>query len=171
MKHLILGGARSGKSRFAEDSALASGKSLVYIATAQALDDEMRARIAHHRQGRDEAWVTIEEPLALAASLEKHAGESRCVLVDCLTLWLTNIMLAGETIFLREREALLACLPQLSGDIIFVSNEVGMGIVPADALSRRFVDEAGRLHQALAQCCDRVTFIAAGLPMPLKLPA
>lgn len=168
MKHLVLGGARSGKSRFAEQSAQASGKTLVYIATAQALDDEMQQRISHHQQQRATGWLTVEEPLALAATLQAQATANTCILVDCLTLWLTNLLLAGNAVFERERAALLASLPSLPGDLLLVSNEVGMGIVAADPLSRRFVDEAGRLHQALAQACDRVTLVAAGLPLTLK---
>lgn len=168
MKQLILGGARSGKSRFAEQSAHDSGKALVYVATAQALDEEMQQRIAHHRLQRDASWLTVEEPVALAATLRAQATANTCILVDCLTLWLTNVLLAGDAVFERERAALLASLPSLPGDLLLVSNEVGMGIVAADPLSRRFVDEAGRLHQALAQACDRVTLVAAGLPLILK---
>jgi adenosylcobinamide kinase/adenosylcobinamide-phosphate guanylyltransferase len=168
MKQLILGGTRSGKSRFAEDQAVLNGKRLVYIATAQALDDEMHARITHHQQSRTNEWITLEEPIALAAILQREAADNRCILVDCLTLWLTNILLASEEIFQREHAALLETLPKLTGDIIFVSNEVGMAIVAADPLSRRFVDEVGRLHQALAKISDKVTLIVAGLPLQLK---
>lgn len=168
MKHLILGGARSGKSRFAEETAALSGKSLFYVATAQALDDEMQLRIAHHRSRRDRHWTTVEEPLALAGTLRQFSAAGHCIVVDCLTLWLTNCLLAEPGVLERQRNALLSTLPQLPGDIILVSNEVGMGIVPADALSRLFVDEAGRLHQALASLCDRVTLMAAGLPLGLK---
>src|SRR6478735_2321472 len=129
MKHLILGGTRSGKSYLAENTAVATGKKLVYIATAQALDEEMRARIVHHQSSRIDQWITVEEPLTLAASLQQYSAENTCILVDCLTLWLTNILLAGEDVFQREYAALLETLPQLAGNIIFVSNEVGMGIV------------------------------------------
>ena len=168
MKYLILGGARSGKSHFAESIAVATNKKLVYIATAQALDEEMHARILHHQSSRIDQWITVEEPLSLAAILQQHSAENTCILVDCLTLWLTNILLAGEEIFQREHGGLLEALPKLSGNVIFVSNEVGMGIVAADPLSRRFVDEAGRLHQALAKLCDKVTLVVAGLPLTLK---
>lgn len=168
MKHLVLGGARSGKSRFAEETALSVCKPLVYIATAQALDSEMQQRINHHQTLRNTRWQTVEEPVALADCLGKHANADNLVLVDCLTLWLTNILLAGEETFQRERQALLDALPSIGNDIIMVSNEVGMGIVAADPLSRRFVDEAGRLHQQLAQLCDRVTMVTAGLPLVLK---
>jgi adenosylcobinamide kinase/adenosylcobinamide-phosphate guanylyltransferase len=168
MKYLVLGGTRSGKSNFAESTAVATDKRLVYIATAQALDKEMHARILHHQSSRIGQWITVEEPLSLAASLQQHSAENNCILVDCLTLWLTNILLAGEEVFQHEHAALLETLPQLAGDIIFVSNEVGMGIVAADPLSRRFVDEAGRLHQALGKICDKVTLVVAGLPLQLK---
>ena len=168
MKHLILGGARSGKSRFAEELALASDKRLIYIATAQGLDDEMQQRISHHQHQRETRWQTIEEPITLAATLAQYADKNTCILVDCLTLWLTNVLLAGEIIFQREYTALLKTVPELAGDIIFVSNEVGMGIVAADPLSRRFVDEAGRLHQALAKRSDKATLVVAGLPLSLK---
>lgn len=168
MKHLILGGARSGKSRFAEAAGLATQKKLVYIATSQALDDEMHARIHHHKVSRDARWKTVEDRLHLAATLQQHTAADTFILVDCLTLWLTNLLLAGDDVFMCERDALLNTLPQLTGDIFFVSNEVGMGIVPLDPLSRRFVDEAGRLHQQLANACDAVTLIVAGLPLPLK---
>jgi len=170
MKHLILGGARSGKSRFAEAAGLATHKTLTYIATSQALDSEMHARIHHHKVSRDARWKTVEEPVHLAAVLQQHAAADTCILVDCLTLWLTNLLLAGDAIFTRERDALLNTAPQLAGDVFFVSNEVGMGIVPLDPLSRRFVDEAGRLHQQLANTCDAVTLIVAGLPLSLKKP-
>jgi adenosylcobinamide kinase/adenosylcobinamide-phosphate guanylyltransferase len=168
MKHLVLGGTRSGKSRHAEEIACATGKKLIYIATAQALDEEMRIRIGHHQSSRIDQWITVEEPLTLATSLQKYSAENTCILVDCLTLWLTNILLAGEAVFQKERDNFLEALPQLAGDIILVSNEVGMGIVAADPLSRQFVDEAGRLHQALAKICGKVTLVVAGLPMAIK---
>lgn len=168
MKHLVLGGARSGKSRHAEEIASMTGKNLVYIATAQALDDEMQNRIFHHQSSRHSTWKTVEEPIALAAVIEQYAYKNNCILVDCLTLWLTNILLAGENVFQQEREEFLAKLPQLPGEIILVSNEVGMGIVAADPLSRRFVDEAGRLHQSLARICETVTLVVAGMPLKIK---
>jgi adenosylcobinamide kinase/adenosylcobinamide-phosphate guanylyltransferase len=169
MHSLILGGARSGKSALAERIAHESNLDVVYLATAQARDDEMAERIAHHRERRPQHWLCVEEPLALADALDAHARSERCVLVDCLTLWLSNLLGdADAQRFERERAALLQAVPQLPGQIVFVSNEVGLGVVPLGALSRRFVDEAGRLHQALAQHCDRVIFVAAGLPMFLK---
>ena len=169
MKELILGGVRSGKSRLAEQRARASELEVVYIATATAGDEEMRQRIAHHQQRRPSSWQLIEEPLMLANVLQQHAADNRCLLVDCLTLWLTNLLLAGDASPLaEEREALLEQLPGLPGHIILVSNETGMGIVPQGELTRRFADEAGRLHQDLAQICDRVTLTVAGLPQVLK---
>jgi adenosylcobinamide kinase/adenosylcobinamide-phosphate guanylyltransferase len=168
MRELILGGARSGKSALAEQQARDSGLEVVYIATAEARDDEMHERINHHRERRPEHWLCVEEPLRLADVLQQHAAEDRCLLVDCLTLWLSNLLADGEETFTRERDALLAVLQQLPGRVIFVSNEVGLGIVPMGELTRRFCDESGRLHQAVAAICDRVTFVTAGLPMIIK---
>ena len=169
MRSLILGGARSGKSACAERLASASGLNVVYIATAQANDTEMAARIAHHRASRPAHWQSVEEPLALAAALRQHARTDRCLLVDCLTLWLSNLLgQDDEARFAQERDALLETLPALEGELLLVSNEVGLGIVPMGALTRRFVDEAGRLHQALAARCEQVLFVAAGLPLVLK---
>ena len=169
MKELILGGARSGKSRLAEQLAIASGLKLTYIATATADDAEMRLRVAQHRQQRSEAWTLIEEPRALANVLRIHASADRCILVDCLTLWLSNLLGADqEAVFETERHALMQLLPRLPGHIILVSNETGLGIVPLGALTRRYTDEAGRLHQDIARCCDRVIFTLAGLPLILK---
>jgi adenosylcobinamide kinase/adenosylcobinamide-phosphate guanylyltransferase len=167
MRELILGGARSGKSALAERTAAESGLEVVYIATAEARDGEMCERIAHHRARRPEHWHCIEEPLQLAATMQRQAAAERVLLIDCLTLWLSNLLAAGDEVFEREREALLAALGQLPGRIL-VSNEVGLGIVPLGELTRRFCDESGRLHQAVASLCDRVTFVTAGLPMILK---
>jgi len=167
MKELILGGARSGKSALAERLAAESGLDVVYIATATAGDGEMAERIAHHRSRRPAHWELVEEPLHLAAALRGAASPRRCLLVDCLTLWLNNLIV-DEARFREERSALLETLPALPGRVILVSNEVGMGIVPLGELTRRYCDEAGRLHQALAQLCDRVAFVAAGLPLVLK---
>jgi adenosylcobinamide kinase/adenosylcobinamide-phosphate guanylyltransferase len=146
-----------------------SGREVVYIATARPGDAEMRARIEHHRAHRPSHWSNVEEPIALAMALRNHVGKERCVLVDCLTLWFSNLLAEpDESRFDRERDALLDVLPTLPGEIVLVSNEVGLGIVPMGALTRRFVDETGRLHQALAGRCDRVLFVAAGLPLALK---
>ena len=168
MRELILGGARSGKSALAEQHATDSGLDVVYIATAEAGDGEMSERIAHHRARRPDHWLCLEEPLQLAATLQQQAAVNRCLLIDCLTLWLSNLLAAGDEVFECERRALLRQLPKLPGRIIFVSNEVGLGIVPMGELTRRFCDESGRLHQAIASECDRVTFVTAGLPMILK---
>ncbi len=169
----FLGGTRSGKSRLAEQAAQTiadrDGKQLVYIATATAGDEEMAARIKKHQQGRGDYWQLVEEPLALAATLEKYSTQDACIVVDCLTLWLTNLLLAEENNrFETEVEKLFAVLPQLRGHIIFISNEVGQGLVATDPLSRRFVDETGLIHQRLAQVCDRVYFVTAGLAQQLK---
>lgn len=168
MKTLILGGARSGKSAFAQQQAIASGLDVFYLATAQAGDAEMVERIARHRADRPADWGLVEEPLALAAALRTHACASRCLLIDCLTLWLSNLLAAGDDRLTVEIDALLGTLPTLPGHILLVSNEVGQGIVPANPLARRFRDEAGRLHQKIADRCDRAIFIMAGLPLILK---
>jgi adenosylcobinamide kinase/adenosylcobinamide-phosphate guanylyltransferase len=167
MKELILGGARSGKSALAERLAGDSGLAVVYLASATAGDEEMAGRIAHHRERRPAGWGLVEEPRHLAAALRDAAAPDRCLLVDCLTLWLNNVIADG-VLYQQERAALLDTLPGLPGRVILVSNEVGMGIVPMGELTRRYCDEAGRLHQELAQLCDRVIFVAAGLPMVLK---
>lgn len=169
MRTLILGGARSGKSRLAEKLAHESGLDVVCIATAQAQDAEMAERIAQHAARRPAHWRTVEEPLALAAALQAHAAPARCLLVDCLTLWLTNLLLhpAPER-FAHERAALLEAIAELPGTVILVGNETGMGIVPLGELTRRFCDEAGWLHQDLAAHCDNVLLTVAGLPLTLK---
>ena len=169
MKTLILGGVRSGKSRLAERLALASGRPVTYIATATAGDAEMSARIAAHRARRPSDWAVIETPLALAAALQAHARADGCLIVDCLTLWLTNLLLANDDQALaRERQALLDTLAVLPGDILLVGNETGMGIVPLGELTRRYCDAAGWLHQDIAARCDRVLLTVAGLPLALK---
>ena len=168
MLTLILGGARSGKSRHAQRLAEASGLPVTVIATGQAKDPEMVARIAQHRADRPSSWRTLEVPLHLADALSDTAHTGHCVVVDCLTLWLLNLLEAGEGVFETEREKLLALMPGVRGNVIFVVNEVGLGVVPLGELSRRFVDEAGRLNQTLAQAVERVTFVAAGLPLALK---
>jgi adenosylcobinamide kinase/adenosylcobinamide-phosphate guanylyltransferase len=169
MLELILGGARSGKSRLAEKLADESGLAVSYIATSQALDGEMNARIQQHRERRPAAWGLVEEPLALARVLREQAGADKCLLVDCLTLWLTNLLMLDDPARLSaERDALLDCVSDLPGRILLVSNETGLGVVPLGELTRRYVDEAGWLHQALAERCERVVFTVAGLPMVLK---
>ncbi len=165
---LVLGGARSGKSRFAEGAAAASGLDKVYVATASAWDDEMRARIARHRADRSDAgWRTLEAPLALAEVLARESAAERVVLVDCLTLWLSNVMLDGGDPEAACRD-LVAALGQCPGPVIAVSNEVGSGIVPDNVLGRAFRDAQGRLNQAMATACGRVVLVVAGLPLWLK---
>ena len=170
MKELILGGVRSGKSRLAEQHARDSALEVVYIATARAGDDPgLQERVRLHRASRPAQWPVVEAPLALADALRANAAASRCLLVDCLTLWLTNLLLEEDSAVLgREREELMRTVPQLPGRLILVGNETGLGVVPLGELSRRFVDEAGSLHQHLAQACDRVIFTVAGLPHYLK---
>ncbi|WP_024656436.1 bifunctional adenosylcobinamide kinase/adenosylcobinamide-phosphate guanylyltransferase [Pseudomonas syringae USA007] len=169
MLQLILGGARSGKSRLAEKLAADSALSVIYIATSQPLDGEMNQRVASHRARRPDHWGLFEEPVELARVLRENAAPDRCLLVDCLTLWLTNLlMLDNPERLIQEREALLDGLAQLPGEIIFVSNETGLGVVPLGELTRRYVDEAGLLHQALAERCQRVVLTVAGLPLTLK---
>jgi adenosylcobinamide kinase / adenosylcobinamide-phosphate guanylyltransferase len=168
MKTLIVGGVRSGKSQLAERLALQSGLPVTYIATALAGDDEMRRRIEAHRKRRPRAWTVVEEPYGLAGVLRAQVRADRCVVVDCLTLWLTQLLGGDDEGFVTERDALLAVVPDLAAHLVLVTNETGLGVVPMDALSRRFCDEAGRLHQALADCCERVIFTVAGLPMVLK---
>lgn len=167
MVELILGGARSGKSALAERRALDSGLDVVYVATAAAGDGEMAERIRHHRERRPAHWTTVEAQVGLADALAREALDERLLVVDCLTLWLGNLLDDAEALA-AERDALLACLPRLAGRVVLVSNEVGLGIVPDNPLARRFRDEAGRLNQAVAAACDRVTFVAAGLPLTLK---
>jgi adenosylcobinamide kinase / adenosylcobinamide-phosphate guanylyltransferase len=166
---LVLGGARSGKSRYAERLVLASGVARVYVATGEALDDEMAARIARHRARRGASWRTVEEPLDLAGTLLNECEPGRAVLVDCLTLWLTNLMVAKRPVSAKMAH-LVELLPTLPGMLVLVSNEVGLGVVPSDAMARAFIDHAGWLHQRIAERADVVVFMAAGLPLHLKSP-
>lgn len=169
MLQLILGGARSGKSRLAEELATRSGLAVTYIATSQPVDGELNQRVALHRQRRPDSWGLVEEPLALARVLREHAASDHCLLVDCLTLWLTNLLMLDDAERLAaELQALLDSVLDLPGEIIFVSNETGLGVVPLGELTRRYVDEAGLLHQALAERCQRVVLTVAGLPLTLK---
>jgi adenosylcobinamide kinase/adenosylcobinamide-phosphate guanylyltransferase len=167
VRELILGGVRSGKSRLAEARAAASGCEVVYVATAEARDEGMRQRIRAHRERRPAGWRTIEADQRLATLLRTEAAPGRCLLVECLTLWLARLIEAPRQLH-AETEALAYAVPRLPGELILVSNEVGLGVIPAGELSRHFVDQAGVLHQRLAGCCDRVTLVAAGLPMTLK---
>jgi adenosylcobinamide kinase / adenosylcobinamide-phosphate guanylyltransferase len=161
---LVLGGARSGKSRHAESLVTALPPPWIYAATAQALDDEMTARIAEHRARRDPRWQTIEAPRDIASVIERAHG---AVLVDCLTLWLTNLMLAGADLE-AETERLEQAIGCARHPVVLVANEVGLGIVPENALARRFRDAAGRLNQAIAARADRVVLMVAGIPMQAK---
>ncbi|WP_367122702.1 bifunctional adenosylcobinamide kinase/adenosylcobinamide-phosphate guanylyltransferase [Sulfurivirga sp.] len=162
--HLVLGGARSGKSRYAMGLAESSALPVTFIATARALDEEMAARIQRHRQERPAHWETVEAPVDLAGALDV-ISPGRFVIVDCLTLWLLNCMEMDRMDALRAFER---ALEAHAGPVALVSNEVGMGVVPADRLSRRFVDELGWLHQRLAVRADRVTLMVAGLPLEVK---
>lgn len=164
---LVLGGARSGKSDYAEKLVCGLPAPWIYLATAEAHDDDMRARIAQHRSRRAAGWTTIEAPLDLAAALTTTTASAHPVLVDCLTLWLTNVMLGGHDTGARTAE-LLDALAKRTAPCVLVSNEVGMGIVPDNALARRFRDEAGRLNQSMAATVDRVVLVCAGLPLILK---
>lgn len=164
---LVLGGARSGKSRFAEGLCEQSGLERHYVATGRAWDDEMRDRIAKHRLDRGDGWVTHEEPLQLVDILRGIDAPDRVVLVDCLTLWVTNLMLDEADIPARCSE-LADLLPTLSARVVLVSNEVGLGIVPENRMAREFRDHAGRLHQMVAGVAAEVYFIAAGLPLKMK---
>lgn len=166
---LVLGGARSGKSKYAEDLVEGSDATggLVYVATAQAYDDEMRDRISIHQKRRNDRWSTMEAPLDLNMALKSDACCSRAVLVDCLTLWITNLMMAGKNVS-REIDELCVTIPSLTARVVFVSNEVGQGIVPDNDMAREFRDYAGIAHQQLATVCNRVVFVTAGLPQILK---
>ena len=181
MKELVIGGARSGKSALAEKHAAASGLRVVYVATAEVHDVEMERRIAHHRARRPADWGLVEAPVRLADALRANAAKDVCLVVDCLTLWLSNLLFAGAAarqaeagqaidcpLLAGETAALIETLPQLPGWITLVSNEVGCGIVPMQPLSRCFADEQGRLNQRVASVCDRVTLVAAGLSLVLK---
>ena len=169
MLQLILGGARSGKSRLAEKLAKDRNLSVIYVATAQALDAEMQQRIQHHQQQRPATWKLCEEPIFLADQLLKLDRENQVILVDCLTLWLTNLLLTEDQNLLEQQlEKLLNVLTRLKSEIILVSNETGLGVVPMGEISRKFVDEAGRLHQALGKIAHKVIFCVAGFPMILK---
>ena len=169
MKTLILGGVRSGKSRLAEEMAAESDLEVVYIATAQARDDEMRQRIEAHQQRRPAAWQCREEPVFLARALQDLASDDTCLLVDCLSLWVTNLLLDPDPDRIgTEVSILLELLPECPGEFIFVSSESNMGVVPMGELSRRYCDALGLLHQDIAHLSDQVILTVAGLPHYLK---
>lgn len=164
---LVLGGARSGKSLYAETLVDASGLDKVYIATGQAGDDEMRRRIELHQTRRDENWVTVETKVLLVDALISEAREGRALLVDCLTFWVSNLIFEGQDV-MAEVDALCETLVTLPGPIVFVSTEVGLGIVPDNELGRAFRDYQGLVNQKVAAVADHVVFVAAGLPVVLK---
>ena len=168
MRQLFIGGTRSGKSRLAEQAAVTSGRKVIYLATATALDAEMEKRIAEHRARRPDDWRLIEEPLTLAKTLVETCTPGNCLLVDCLTLWLNNVLAESEEYAAQAVADLMPVLPELPGEIIFVSSEIGLGIMPANALARRYADMLGELNQSIAERCDRVTLAVAGLPNVLK---
>ncbi|MDH0836358.1 bifunctional adenosylcobinamide kinase/adenosylcobinamide-phosphate guanylyltransferase [Acinetobacter sp. MYb177] len=166
---LILGGARSGKSRLAEQIAQQLAQPVVYVATAQALDGEMQVRIQHHQQQRPEDWRLCEEPIYLAEQLVKLDRLNQTILVDCLTLWMSNLLMHTDPdLQVQECQKLLEVVGSLQSELILVSNETGLGVVPMGQISRRFVDETGRLHQQLGQIAHKVVFCVAGFPMILK---
>ena len=169
MKHLILGGARSGKSVYAEQCALHSGKQLVYLATAEAGDEEISRRIATHQDRRDNRWALVEEPVRLANTLSDIDAPNSFIVIDCLTLWLSNCL--HRDCLTAEKTKLLGALPSLQADIALVCNDVGSGVVPMGELSRQFVDESGWLQQDVARLCTHVTAVMAGLPLILKEPS
>jgi len=166
----VLGGARSGKSRYAQSRAEAAGGNPVFIATAEAFDDEMRDRIARHRADRDARWTTIEAPRDLPEAIDAVSCSKTVVLVDCLTLWVSNLLLADVDIS-RAGEQLCQAISRFEGTLILVANEVGLGIVPDNALARTFRDAAGLLNQSVAATVDEVVLLTAGLPLTLKLGA
>ncbi|WP_299794895.1 bifunctional adenosylcobinamide kinase/adenosylcobinamide-phosphate guanylyltransferase [uncultured Shewanella sp.] len=171
MKQLIIGGARSGKSRLAQEYAKEwqqrTGGEVVVVATAEATDGAMARRIAHHQSNRPGDWKLVETRLDLPRTLLEQSRSANLILVDCLTLWLSNIQLSDRC-WKREKQALLDTLSDLPGEIIFIGNEVGQGVVPLGELSREFVDESGWLHQSLAKRADKVTMAIAGLPLVIK---
>ena len=169
MKTLILGGIKSGKSHLAEQLATDTCQSITLIATATAQDDEMRTRIEKHRNSRPSHWVVIEEPIEAGRALDENDNVAKCVVLDCLTLWLTNLLLLqDEETFLLERASLMQAVKSFSSSLIIVSNETSMGIVPMGELSRRYCDEIGMIHQELAGLSETVILTVAGLPHFLK---
>ncbi|TNE76331.1 MAG: bifunctional adenosylcobinamide kinase/adenosylcobinamide-phosphate guanylyltransferase [Gammaproteobacteria bacterium] len=170
MHTLVLGGIRSGKTGLAERLARVAGVDVVYVATATAGDQEMAERIQRHKQGRPKAWGLAEEPVHLGHVITQMGRQNYppMLLVDCMSLWLSNLLLAGDDIFRAERQSFLRALENYPGQVVIVSNEVGLGTIGMDALTRRFCDELGWLNQDLAQRCGRVVMSIAGLPMALK---
>lgn len=170
MKHLILGGVRSGKSAFAEERVEEFSKPVCYVATSQVWDESMANRVELHQQRRPDSWHLIEEPIELAKVLESLNSPNQAIIVECFSLWLSNLLcLEDDARFNEQKTALLHIIEHFQGDLVLVSSEVGLGMMPMNELARRFADEAGELNQVLAKLCDNVTLVAAGLPMPLKL--
>jgi len=169
MKTFILGGVRSGKSRLAESLAKQTNQQVIYIATATAGDAEMQARIKSHIENRPKNWIVEEESLNLSEALKKYTGNNYCIVIDCLTLWLTNLLLCeDDAILLAQTKSFKQSLETCDDNIIIVSNETGLGIMPIGELSRRFGDAAGEMNQSVAAICDRVVLTVAGLPLILK---
>jgi len=169
VKTLVLGGVRSGKSRYAEQVAGQDGASVVMVVTATAGDEEMAARIAVHRARRPPQWQVVEEPVELGRAISRATAPGTVVIVDCLTLWLSNLLVLGDgNVFAGERDALKSAVSEASGTLVLVSNEVGSGIVPSNELARRFRDEAGFLHQELAHLFEQVVWMVAGLSVVVK---
>jgi len=169
MKTLVIGGIKSGKSRLAESIATAAGKQIVVIATATADDEEMQHRIAKHRESRPVHWQVVEEPLELGRVLRQNCTSDNIVIIDCLTLWLTNLLIRDKEDQLRDEISILhSALNSAAGEVVMVSNETSMGIIPMGELSRKFCDEAGLLHQQISACCDNVVLTVAGLPLVIK---
>lgn len=169
--HFILGGNRSGKSSYAQALAVSSGLRPVYFATAQALDEEMSARILRHQQDRDERWGLVESPVYLARALKANDDAGSAIVIDCLTLWVTNLLMAEEGqqgILEQEVESFFEVLPQMQSRLMIVSNEVGFGVIPMGELTRRFCDEVGFIHQRLAAQSEKVTLMVAGIAHSIK---
>jgi adenosylcobinamide kinase/adenosylcobinamide-phosphate guanylyltransferase len=166
---LIIGGMKSGKSMLAEQQAIHSNLPVTYVATASAHDNEMQQRIQRHQQCRPVHWQTVEESIHLASLIKNHDRKNQCIVIDCLTLWLTNLlMLENDALLNKEIEEFVQLISSVKGQLIMVSNESNMGIIPLGELTRRYCDEVGILHQRLAQQCDNVIFTIAGLPHVLK---
>ncbi|GAB3478764.1 bifunctional adenosylcobinamide kinase/adenosylcobinamide-phosphate guanylyltransferase [Marinomonas epiphytica] len=169
MKHLVLGGVRSGKSAFAEETVAKYSDSVCYIATSQAWDNSMAERVRKHQDRRPESWQLIEEPISLGETLASLNGSGKAVIIECVSLWLTNLLcLEDEARLAVEKQAFLTAVEAFDGSLVIVSSEVGLGIMPMNEMARRFGDEVGELNQMLAKLTERVTLVAAGIPMPLK---
>lgn len=167
MIHFIIGGARSGKSSYAENLAGNSGAEVIYIATAQAYDDEMQGRIQQHKKRRPSEWLTFEEPLEISNVINNESHINTCLLIDCMTLWMSNLLCENKDIS-HYKQQLIDALRKVEGDIILVSNETGMGVIPMGELTRRFCDESGWLHQEIAALADQVVLMVAGIPVVIK---